>query len=290
MCSQAAKRLSLPPPGEVILSDFIPIIPGDYTITVLDPEQGPACTETMSVVVPEAPPGPSIFLLETFPPSDPTADDGGLLIQIETFTVPPYDILLNGLLWGSTSDETFSIDGLESGDYTVQIVDALGCTSNELEVFLPFTQPRPQLETLGGAPTLPPLRPTGSRVEHPIDESLPTLASLGSQLSWQQGKQRYQVAFWQLHGAGLSGQLVQFNYQGGWQGKQWSLYSGPALSYLQVQAPELGRLIQQVNAFWTTDVAWQPQTQARWSLNGQTALGWQEGMWWDVGLQLRVQW
>ena len=278
-------------PGQVILSDYFPLQSGDYTITVEDPEQGPACAETVFAVLPETASGPGIILLESTPPSGPTASDGALLILIDPYTVPPFSILLNGVLWGSTSGEVFTIGDLESGAYTVQVIDALGCSSNVIETFLSFTQPLVYWETQWGAPAILQRSPAPDGVEHPVT-SLPLSLDQrpGVQLTLQQGGNRYQLVLWSSPGQGAAHQLVQVNWQKGLSGAHWACFNGPAAGYFRSALPDRSVVKQGAYLYWATDVEWRPAPEAKWSLALHSALGRQDDWWWAGDLRVKMRW
>ncbi len=124
-------------PGVIILSDYVPIVPGEYSIEVTDAGAGPDCFETFEVII-----NPSaqieIMVEAVFPPTEPTSMDGSAIIVITVPGAPPYTVLLDGNPIFDTSDEVFTIEGLDVGQYTVQIIDSEGCTSNEVIIDVPF--------------------------------------------------------------------------------------------------------------------------------------------------------
>ena len=137
-------------PELIVLSDYISITSGEYTITVFDAEAGADCADMFSVTL-DIPQGIEIVAEAIIPPTEPTAMDG---IAIIVAIVPgqlPYEILLNGASWGVAIDHTFPVDGLGPGEYTIQIVDATGCASNVLTVVIPF----PGLDLLIGTTLVP---------------------------------------------------------------------------------------------------------------------------------------
>jgi len=124
-------------PGIILLSDYIAITAGEYTIEVFDAGAGPDCFESFTVTL-VATPSLEIFAEAVIPPSEPTAMDGiAIIIAIVQGTLP-YEILLNGSSWGLALDHAFQVTGLGAGAYTIQIVDANGCVSNILDVLIPF--------------------------------------------------------------------------------------------------------------------------------------------------------
>lgn len=120
-------------PGLISLSEFLPIEPGVYAISLIDESAGVGCADgfeaELNAVSPLA-----IELVDIIPPSDPQANDGALIIQVAAPTLPPYNIEVNGSDWGVAFTEEFVMEGFGVGEYTVQLDDALGCVSNLLEV------------------------------------------------------------------------------------------------------------------------------------------------------------
>jgi hypothetical protein len=124
-------------PGVIMLSDYVSITSGDYAIEVTDAGAGPDCFESFEATI-EPSAQVEIFVEGVFPPTEPTSMDGAAIIIISVPGTPPYSVLLNGLLIFETSDPVFTIEGLDIGEYIVQVIDAEGCTSNEVVFFVPF--------------------------------------------------------------------------------------------------------------------------------------------------------
>lgn len=132
-------------PGDIFLSDYISVTPGDYLIEVTDEGASGDCIESFETTLIAAP-MLEIIVEAVIPPSEPTAMDG---LAIIIATVPgtlPYEILLNGNSWGLAFDNAFQVNGLGVGTYMVQIVDATGCVSNILNILVP---PPPIIMSLG---------------------------------------------------------------------------------------------------------------------------------------------
>lgn len=125
------------PEGLVSLVEFVPIIEGEYTITVFDVNAGPSCTESFNATI-EGSVTLEIAVEAIIPPSEPTSMDGAIVIVVTMPGTLPYDIFLNGDSWGVAIADVFTIGGLGAGDYTVQIQDANGCMSNILFVTVPL--------------------------------------------------------------------------------------------------------------------------------------------------------
>lgn len=124
-------------PGVIMLSDYISLAAGDYTVEVFDAGAGPDCFESFeaTLVISQT---IAIIAETVIPPTEPTGTNGlAIIIAIEPGTLP-YEILLNGNSWGLALDHTFQVSGLEVGEYTVQIIDANGCASNLLVIIVPF--------------------------------------------------------------------------------------------------------------------------------------------------------
>ncbi len=124
------------PEGTVTLSEFIEIASGDYSVSVTDVNAGPDCVDSFVATIDPAT-MVEIMVVEVIPPTDFSSSDGAIIVDITMTGVAPYTILLNGLIWGVTTDLEFTIDGLISGDFTVQVQDANGCLSNLVEVTVP---------------------------------------------------------------------------------------------------------------------------------------------------------
>lgn len=124
-------------PEVILLSDYISVTPGEYTITVFDAEAGADCADMVTVTL-DTPQGIEIIAEAIIPPTEPTAMDGIAIIVAIVPGVLPYEILLNGNSWGVAIDHTFPVGGLGPGEYTIQIIDATGCASNVLTVLIPF--------------------------------------------------------------------------------------------------------------------------------------------------------
>jgi hypothetical protein len=124
-------------PELILLSDYISITPGEYSITVFDAEAGADCADMVTVTL-DTPQGIEIIAEAIIPPTEPTAMDGIAIIVVIVPGVLPYEILLNGDSWGVAIDNTFPVGGLGPGEYTIQIIDATGCASNVLTVLIPF--------------------------------------------------------------------------------------------------------------------------------------------------------
>ncbi|MDQ3015441.1 MAG: Ig-like domain-containing protein [Bacteroidota bacterium] len=123
-------------PGTIQLSDYVPIVPGSYTIEVFDAAAGPSCSETLIVQLQV---GTSIFIVTSgiIPPTTPQAQDGQIFVTASSPGVLPYDVVVNGVFYETVNINTFVIDGVGTGNYTISLTDANGCFSNVLFVEVP---------------------------------------------------------------------------------------------------------------------------------------------------------
>lgn len=95
-----------------------------------------------------------IYLGSVLAESAPDAMDGAMVVQFNSPPDhPPYDIVLNGDSYGSTSGD-FIIAGLSEGPYTVQVVDANGVPSNTLNVIVPLNVPELRIANLRFEPIM----------------------------------------------------------------------------------------------------------------------------------------
>jgi hypothetical protein len=125
-------------PGVLTLSDYISITPGTYLVEIGLNGGDPECVEVFGV---ELEPGGSpleIIAEAVFPPSSPSAMDGTAIIVALSPGELPYEILVDGMSYGVAIAHVFEVGGLGIGPHTIQIIDAFGCASNELDIFIPF--------------------------------------------------------------------------------------------------------------------------------------------------------
>lgn len=123
-------------PGPVLLSSYLPIQPGTYSITVYDAMAGPACAENAGAVL-EAFIGVNLVLENVFPPSDPGASDGEAAVVDVNFGALPYALLVDDVPAGTVNDHAFTVGGLNVGEHIIQVIDANGCPSDQLFVNIP---------------------------------------------------------------------------------------------------------------------------------------------------------
>ncbi|MDX1407561.1 MAG: hypothetical protein R3330_05490, partial [Saprospiraceae bacterium] len=128
------------PTGQITLSDYVPVVEGDYSIVVTDDSAGPGCTDAFMASIG---PGSSvqISLVGTTPPSSPSGMDGTITISVDIPGTEPYTVLVNEMPWTVATGTTITIEGVGAGFYTVQLMDANGCISNVLNVEVPITGP-----------------------------------------------------------------------------------------------------------------------------------------------------
>ncbi len=159
-------------PGIIRLSDFVPIIAGEYIVEVSDAGAGPDCFENFTVNIVAAP-VIEIAVEAIFPPSSPSAMDGSVFIVTIIQGDLPYTVFLNGIPYFTAIEHNFSVEGLGVGEYTIQIMDANGCFSNILMVIVP---PPDIILSFG----------TGV-VHYPYDEQNPEHISNGYPQQWSNG-------------------------------------------------------------------------------------------------------
>ncbi len=123
-------------PGTIQLSDFVPIVPGEYRIEVFDSGAGPSCSEELVVQLMV---GTSIYIVTVgiIPPTTPSATDGSIIVTASAPGVLPYMVFLDGAFYGSVNSHTFSVEGLGVGEYEIRVIDANGCISNFLFAEVP---------------------------------------------------------------------------------------------------------------------------------------------------------
>lgn len=123
-------------PGTIQLSDFVPIVPGEYRIEVFDSGAGPSCSEELVVQLQV---GTSIHIVTAgiIPPTTPSATDGSVIVTASSPGVLPYMVFLDGAFYGSVNSHTFSVEGLGVGEYEIRVIDANGCISNFLFAEVP---------------------------------------------------------------------------------------------------------------------------------------------------------
>jgi hypothetical protein len=122
--------------GPVLVSDYVSITPGMYTIEFTIGTPVGDCEDAVEVFL-NAPPQLTIVEEAVIPPSGPSGMDGAAIIVLTSPAQPPYTVLVNGVFHSIANNNTIVIGGLGVGTYTVQVVDALGCESNELTIVVP---------------------------------------------------------------------------------------------------------------------------------------------------------
>jgi hypothetical protein len=237
-CGQPAGQITLDvfPPGEYsfLWSTGITgpvatgLFPGIYQVTINDPLG--ACTEILTVVVPEIP-SFDLLVLSIIQPSFPGASDGVITLQVAGNALFPLQVFVNGGLYEVVFTPEFSLLGLTAGVYEIAVVDAMGCASWPLVVVLesmpgfnpivlatndfspdeawdqspaPFIPEHPELlpgETLPGL-MIPPL---GFGLEYPLGGGF----DLRWQMVWSGGRTG---RFWNDPGSGTS-YLLETSYR-----------------------------------------------------------------------------
>lgn len=123
-------------PGLIHLSDYITLAAGSYSIDVFIGNPGPSCMDHFNATI-NATPYIAIQTEVIFPPSVPGGNDGEATVIVTVPGQSPYTILLNTVNIGQSNDGIIEIYDLETGMYTVQIIDANGCASNILILDVP---------------------------------------------------------------------------------------------------------------------------------------------------------
>ncbi|HZV45118.1 MAG TPA: Ig-like domain-containing protein, partial [Saprospiraceae bacterium] len=124
-------------PGVVVLSDYIDIVEGSYSIEVFIGDAGPDCIDDFAATI-NAAPAVVIQAGQITPPSSQGAMDGAVNISVTDPGVTPYSIFVNDGFYGTTSSQSFQVTGLATGFYDIHIVDATGCMSNVVMVIIPL--------------------------------------------------------------------------------------------------------------------------------------------------------
>ncbi|MBK9107325.1 MAG: hypothetical protein IPM92_02810 [Saprospiraceae bacterium] len=124
------------PKGNLNISTYAPIAPGEYSIAIYDESAGLDCIHEIMVTM-EAPSSFEIILEGVIPPSSPSASDGTALIVASVPGALPYVVLLNNLHYSTAFDHFIEVGGLGAGSYMIQLRDANNCLSNKLTVVIP---------------------------------------------------------------------------------------------------------------------------------------------------------
>lgn len=131
------------PSGNILLSNFTDLMPGIWTILIIDATAGPECTQAYSFELITYEP-PILTLLDIEPPSSPIAKDGIVYVNIAGGQAP-YSVAGPGQNFTNLPLGFNALKGFPSGIYTLFTVDAEGCKSNVIQV-----------EMFGGDPPLKP--------------------------------------------------------------------------------------------------------------------------------------
>ncbi|MBK9255435.1 MAG: hypothetical protein IPM42_08110 [Saprospiraceae bacterium] len=129
------------PSGNILLSNFIPLTSGIWTLSINDAAAGPQCAQQYTFeLLPYLP--PVLTLLDFQPPSSPTAKDGIVFVQL-TGGNPPYNIVGPGMTYANLMPGFNALQGFPSGVFSLFATDASGCMTNIIIV-----------EMFGGKPAL----------------------------------------------------------------------------------------------------------------------------------------
>ena len=131
------------PSGNVLVSNFVTLIPGLWTLVINDAAAPPSCAQNYNFILQSYQPL-LLTLLDIEPPSSPTAKDGIVYVEI-TGGNPPYSISAPGMTFNNLLPGFNILKGFPSGVFTLFAVDAAGCNSNVIIV-----------EMFGGKPALKP--------------------------------------------------------------------------------------------------------------------------------------
>lgn len=124
-------------PGTVNLRDYVPLIPGEYTIEIYIGNVGSNCIDILVVAL-NNPPMIEIEAISVTPPSSPSAMDGTATVTASMPGALPYIIFLDGIPVGTANNQTFIVGGMGVGQHTINVQDANGCVSNIIIVDIPF--------------------------------------------------------------------------------------------------------------------------------------------------------
>jgi hypothetical protein len=152
------------PSGNILLSNFIPLTSGIWTLSINDAAAGPECAQQYSFeLLPYLP--PVLTLLDFQPPSSPTAKDGIVFVQL-TGGNPPYNIVGPGMTYVNLMAGFNALQGFPSGVFSLFATDASGCKTNI--IIVEMFGGKPALKTdFSFTPFLPVLLPDLGDPEHP---------------------------------------------------------------------------------------------------------------------------
>lgn len=91
---------------------------------------------------------PIVFVASSSGESAPGAMDGIIFIIVVEPGIPPYTVLLNGLPHLEADGNEIIVDQLAAGEYTVQLIDIEGNTSDIVTVLVPADYPDPRVTNL----------------------------------------------------------------------------------------------------------------------------------------------
>lgn len=153
------------------------LCPGPISVTITD-----NVNECTDIFTPEVPDMPMLILtvLQTIPPSGPSANDGRVVLQVGPPSAQlPFLVFVNGAPVGTANTYTFQITNMPAGEYEIFVVDegGEGCPSNTVFVVLLPQEP-------------PPAGPEAGFVSPWFSPGLPALpeqpgsASAAAQVAW----------------------------------------------------------------------------------------------------------
>lgn len=129
------------PEGYLLLSNFITLTPGIWTLVINDTSIPPECSQNITFEI-NIYAAPVLTLLDIEPPSSTTAKDGIVFVNI-TGGTPPYTISGPGQTYNNLIEGFNALPGFPSGVFTLFAVDAEGCITPPIIV-----------EMFGGKPSL----------------------------------------------------------------------------------------------------------------------------------------
>ena len=194
------------PTGQIMLSDYVAIVEGDYMVVVTDDSAGPGCTDAFMATIVAAT-SVQISLVGTTPPSSPSGTDGTITISVDVPGTEPYTVLLNEMPWTVATGMVITIEGVGAGFYTVQLMDANGCLSNVINVEVPFTAAELSIGLGMATPA-----PAASLAERPASgRGSSFLPFISTNLSYPLGGARHTVGLRVMQSQSLP--AIHFSYQ-----------------------------------------------------------------------------
>ncbi|MBK8699628.1 MAG: cadherin-like domain-containing protein [Saprospiraceae bacterium] len=118
--------------GDVFISEYIDLYPGNWTITINDQGAGPGCAQTYTYEL-EPFSSLSISLVQIIPPSTPSSNNGVVILEISEGAAP-ITIFANSLLFPNRFPGLNTLKGFSVGLYNIVAIDNVGCKSNTLTI------------------------------------------------------------------------------------------------------------------------------------------------------------